>query len=149
MRCAASLLMLLASCATGAALTVAVPFSTLDKGLTSGVREPTQLVIRTHDDWAALWGRHMQIQPAPQAPPVDFSRDMVVALFMGERPTGGHRIEITRVERADSGLSVRYRSQAPDPGTMVSQALTQPFHLVTLPRDESPVVFIAETPTPR
>jgi hypothetical protein len=144
MRCSASLLMLLASFTACAALTVTVQFSTLDKGLTSGVREPTQVVIRTRDDWAALWGRHMQIQPAPQAPPVDFSRDMVVALFMGERPTGGHRIEITRVERTDSGLSVRYRSQAPDSGTMVSQALTQPFHLITIARDEAPVVFVAE-----
>jgi hypothetical protein len=149
MRCAASLLVLLASCAAHAALTVTVPFSTLDKGLTSGVREPTQLVIRTRDDWAALWGRHMQLQPAPEAPPVDFSRDMVVALFMGERPTGGHRIEVTRVERADAGLAVHYLSHGPDPGTMVSQALTQPFHLVTIPRDESPVVFIAETPARR
>jgi hypothetical protein len=148
MRCVASLLMLLASCAACAALTVTVQFSTLDKGLISGVREPTQVVVRTRDDWAALWGRHMQIQ-APEAPPVDFSRDMVVALFMGERPTGGYRIEITRVERTDSGLSVHYRSQAPDPETMVSQALTQPFHLVAIARDDSSVVFVAEMPASR
>lgn len=150
MRCAASLLILLASCAACAALTVTVPFSTLAKGLTSGVREPTRVVIRSRDDWVALWGQHMQIQAAPpSAPPVDFSRDMVVALFMGERSTGGHQIEVTHVERADSGLAVRYRSQSPDPGAMVSQALTQPFHLITIPRDDGPVVFVAESPSRR
>jgi len=71
---------------------------------------------------------------------------MVVALFMGERRTGGHEIEVTRVERAGSGLAVHYRSKSPNPGDMTSQALTQPFHLITLARDDGPVVFVAESP---
>jgi len=77
-------------------------------------------------------------------PPVDFSRDMVVALFMGERGTGGYEIEITRVERVESGLVVQYRRTSPDPGAMLSQALSQPFHLVKLPRNDGPVIFVAE-----
>ena len=70
---------------------------------------------------------------------------MVVALFMGERPTGGYAIEITRVERADSGLAVHYRSKGPDQGAMLTQALTQPFHLIKLPRDDGPVRFVPES----
>lgn len=147
MRCAASVLVLLASCAACAALNVTVPFSTLARGLASGVREPTQVVIRSRDDWVALWGRHMRLQTAPPAAPaVDFSRDMVVALFMGERRTGGHEIEVMRIERGDAGLAVHYRSKGPAPGDMASQALTQPFHFITLPRDTGPVVFVAESP---
>jgi protease stability complex PrcB-like protein len=80
-------------------------------------------------------------------PPVDFSRDMVVALFMGERPTGGFAIEVTRIERTDSGLSVHYRTTRPDPAAMQPQALTQPFHLIALPRSDDPVTFVAESPS--
>jgi len=123
-----------------------VPFSTLAKGAQSGVREPTQVVIRSRDDWLVFWGRHARMQAGPpSAPPVDFSREMVVALFMGERPTGGYAIEITRVERADSGLAVHYRSKGPDQGAMLTQALTQPFHLIKLPRDDGPVRFVPES----
>jgi len=147
MRCVASFLLLLASC-TACAGAAAVPFSTLAKGLASGVAQPTQIVVRTQNDWAALWSRHMRTQIAsPPPPPVDFSRDMVVALFMGERPIGGYAIGVTRIERTDSGLSVHYRSTRPDPAAMQPQVLTQPFHLVALPRTDDPVTFVAESPS--
>jgi len=43
---------------------VTVPFSTLARGLASGVREPTQVVvIRSRDDWVALWGRLSTVTP--------------------------------------------------------------------------------------
>ena len=61
----------------------------------------------------------MRAPSAPPPPPsVDFSRDMVVALFMGERPTGGYAIEVTQIERTDAGLSIRYRTRHPDPSAM-------------------------------
>src|SRR5215467_7875722 len=147
MRCVASFLLLLASC-TACATAAPVPFSTLAKGLASGVAQPTQIVIRSQNDWAALWSRHMRTQIAPPPPPpVDFSRDMVVGLFMGERPTGGYAIEVTRIEGTAQGLSVHYRTSRPDPSAMQTQALTQPFHLVTVPRVDDPVTFVAESPT--
>src|SRR5882672_1575839 len=148
MRCVASFLLLLASCTACAAVAVAVTFSTLAKGLASGVGQPTQIVVRSQNDWAALWSRHMRTQIAPPPPPsVDFSRDMVVALFMGERPTGGYAIDVTRIERTDAGLAVHYRTTRPDPSAMQMQVLTQPFHLVTLPRADDSVTFVAESPS--
>ena len=146
MRCVARLLVLLA-CAACASVGVTVPFSTLVKGLNSGVREPAQVVIRSPNEWAAFWGRHTQAQTRPPpTPPVDFSRDMVVVLFMGERATGGYEIEVTNVERTDVGLSIRYRTRSPDPGAMLIQALTQPFHLIRLPRIDGSVIFEPEGP---
>src|SRR5215510_16298514 len=148
MRCGASFLLLLASCTACVAIAATVSFVTLAKGLASGVAQPTQLVVRSQNDWAALWSRHMRTQVASPPPPsVDFSHDMVVALFMGERPTGGYAIEVTRIERTDSGLSVHYRTRQPDPAAMQAQALTQPFHLVALPRTDGPVTFVAESPS--
>ena len=103
MRCVASFVLLLASCTAGAAVAVTVPFSTLATGLASGVGQPTQIVVRSQNEWTALWSRHMRAPSAPPPPPsVDFSRDMVVALFMGERPTGGYAIEVTQIERTDA-----------------------------------------------
>ena len=147
MRCVASFVLLLASCTACAAIAATVSFATLAKGLASGVGQPTQIVVRSQHDWAALWSRHMRTPIAPPPPPsVDFSRDMVVGLFMGERPTGGYAIEITRIERTDQGLSVHYRTSLPDPSAIQTQALTQPFHLVTVPRVDDPVTFVDESP---
>ena len=147
MRCGPSVLLFLASGAVCAAIAATVPFATLAKGLASGVGQPTQIVVRGQNDWAALWSRHIRTQIAPPPPPpVDFSRDMVVGLFMGERPTGGYAIEVTRIEGTAQGLSVHYRTSRPDPSAMQTQALTQPFHLVTVPRVDDPVTFVDESP---
>jgi hypothetical protein len=150
MRCVASAVLLLAACtASCAAVAGPVPFSTLAKGLASGVDQPAQIVVRSQNDWAALWSRHMGTQAAPPPPPsVDFSRDMVVALFLGERPTGGYAIEVTRIERTGAGLAIRYRTTRPDPAGMQTQALTQPFHLIKLPRVDGSVTFVLESAAP-
>ena len=66
---------------------------------------------------------------------------------MGERATGGYEIEITRVERADSQLRVYQRSRDPEPGAMVIQMLTQPYHVIKLPRHDGPLVFLREDPS--
>jgi len=85
---------------------------------------------------------------APPPPPaVDFTTEMVVALFLGERPTGGYEIEVTQVERTDRGLAVRFRVKKPDAGAMLMQVLTQPFHLIELPRVDESLTFIAENPS--
>jgi len=147
MRCVASFVLLLASGTAYAAVGVPVAFATLAKGAVSGVAGPAQIVVRNPVDWASLWARHTRFLTAPPPlPAVDFSADMVVALYLGERPSGGYGVEITRIERTDAGLSIRYRATKPYPGAMQTQALTHPFHMVKLPRADDPVTFILETP---
>jgi hypothetical protein len=117
-----------------------VPLQTLHKGHRSGVREPLQLVIRTRDQWEDVWKRHASFEASPPpASPVDFSADMVAGVFLGEKPTGGYRVEIVRAERSDSTLYLYYRETRPARDAMVIQALTQPYHLVTVPRHDTAV----------
>ena len=112
--------------------------------MSSGIREPTRIVARTSREWLVVWARHVQSIGAVVPPPVDFSREMVVGVFMGERETGGYQIEIIEVERTASALRVHYRTRSPEPGALLTQALTQPFHLIRLARDESPLTFARE-----
>jgi len=111
---------------------------TIAKGNRSGVREPLQLVIRTQDERNAFWKRHSFIDTNPAlAPIIDFEREMVVGIFLGEKHTGGYEVEIVRAERSDSALYFYYREKSPPPGAIVTQALTQPFHLVKLAKYEN------------
>ena len=71
---------------------------------------------------------------------------MVVALFLGQKSTGGYSVEITRAELDGSNLRFYYRERNPPPGAMLTQALTQPYHLVRLSRSEAVPVFIKEGP---
>lgn len=121
---------------------LAVSFSTVARGGVSRVKQPLDAVVRTREEWAALWARH--VGPAAAAPTVDFSAEMVVAVFAGERPTTGFDLEITRVLSTDRGLQVAYRERTPPPGALVRPVLTAPFHVIRLPRSELPVHVLRE-----
>ena len=136
--------LLLAGACAGRTPGTPLSFSTVELGVSSGIREPTRIVARTSREWLVVWARHVQSIGAVVPPPVDFSREMVVGVFMGERETGGYQIEIIEVERTASALRVHYRTRSPEPGALLTQALTQPFHLIRLARDESPLTFARE-----
>ena len=77
--------------------------ATVEKGQRSGIREALQTVIRNRDEWNAFWKRHASTNTPPAlAPIVDFDREMVVGIFLGEKSTGGYEVEIVRAERRDS-----------------------------------------------
>ena len=111
--------------------------ATVDKGNRSAIHRPLQIVIRNQDEWKAFWKRHSSRDSnPPPAPSIDFNREMVVGIFLGEKRTGGYEVEIVRAERRDSSLYLYYREENPTPGAMVAQALTQPFHLVKVAKHE-------------
>ena len=120
-------------------------FVTLGKGSQSGVRERKFVVIKNENDWKALWTSHTSLSVPPRAmPPADFQTEMIVAVFSGEKPTGGYSIEITGI-REDSikhALEVVVHESNPSRDAMVTQVLTQPYHIVKLRQIQLPVTFV-------
>jgi hypothetical protein len=112
------------------------------KGLYAGIRTPTEKVMRTPTEWAALWRQAHANRTPPAAPSVDFAKEMVIAVFMGQRSTGGYSIAIENVAFGEKEIRVTVREQTPPPDAIVTQALTQPFHMVVVRKSALPVKFI-------
>ncbi len=115
-----------------------VAFKTLEHGQQSRIETARQPVIRTPAEWTALWKAHAPDRPRPA---VDFEHSTIVGVFAGSRPTGGHAVEITRIDREGPTLVVHYRERKPAPSDIVTQMITTPYHLVSIPRFEGPVRF--------
>jgi hypothetical protein len=95
---------------------------------------------RTVEDaqtWTALW-RTLSTAPAPA---VDFKRSMVVAVFLGPRPTGGYSVEFAETKRLARSLMIRWRERAPEPGMSPPDGATSPYALKVMPRSDVPVRF--------
>ncbi len=119
-----------------------LPVETLSKGLHSGIDAPRLSVVRDGEAWQALWqAHHAMRQPAPPLPEIDFTRDMVIVAFMGQRPSGGYHITVSEVMEHRGAVLVRMVSRTPPSDGIATQALTQPFHLVRVPRLDQRVVF--------
>ena len=114
-------------------------FTNIAKGDVSGQQEARQVTVRTAAEWQALWKSH---SPMEKLPAVDFSKRMVVGIFLGSKPSAGHEVEIIGVRTEGKDLVVEYVQKQPGRGTMAAQILTEPFHLVAVDRHPGPVRFI-------
>jgi protease stability complex PrcB-like protein len=111
---------------------------TIAKGGQSSIDDALQAVARTPAEWQALWRRH---DPERRLPAVDFSKEMVVGVFLGSRPTAGWVFEIVSATPEGDALVVRYREVAPPSGAMTAQVITSCFHLVAVPKTSATVRF--------
>jgi hypothetical protein len=117
------------------------------RGVQCAVTMPRQAVFRRADKWATFWTQGMApFSPKfKDVPAIDFSKDMVVGAFMGEKPDPHYEIEIksVRTEQRDNVpvLVVRYRNIAKMEGVFSPPFAIQPFHLKRVPAFQGLIVF--------
>ncbi|MBI5241963.1 MAG: protease complex subunit PrcB family protein [Elusimicrobia bacterium] len=97
------------------------------KGQFSGALQGARKVIRSAADWRSSWAAIGQ--EAPTAP--DFKTHFAVAVLLGERRTGGYRVQWLGVGPAGGATVVKYKEMKPE--GMALQAVTQPYAVKVFP----------------
>jgi PrcB C-terminal len=115
-----------------------VQFTTLAEGQTSGFEEYREVVVRTPLELIRFWKQHA---PGQRVPTLEFAKSMVVGVILGTRNTGGYRAVVTGIDRTGADVVVTWREDEPKPGLILTQALTSPFHLVTVEQASGAVKF--------
>jgi hypothetical protein len=114
----------------------------LARGGFSGFQDAAQIVVTNRAQWTEVWKKHSAKQiPAKPAPEVDFEKESVLFVCLGQKRTGGYSAEITALEQSAGKTKVLVKTRAPKPGGMQIQAISSPFHAVAVPRLKGPVAF--------
>ena len=100
---------------------------------------PSKSVINNQEDFLELW--QGTANSGISRPPVDFSKETVVAVFMGSKNTGGYSIEIVKIVEQTDKIIVYVRETSPKPGDAVTLAFTYPQHIVKTEKLTKRVVF--------
>jgi len=82
------------------------------------------------------------------APDVDFTREMVIAAFAGERPAPGHALEIADARLEGDALVITITERPPIRGGVAAQVIVSPFHIVRTARHNGEVRFADAPATP-
>jgi hypothetical protein len=110
----------------------------IDKGTMSGLSAARQVTVSDRDAWAALWREHAPARPLPE---VDFSREVVVGIFLGTRSSAGFTVEIVGRREDGERTIVQYRETTPPPGSITAQVIVSPYHLAALPKRAGAITF--------
>ena len=65
---------------------------------------------------------------------IDFSRDLLVCIIIGNRPSTGYSVHVDSVRRSDNDISLLIREVKPGPRQAVEDAETIPFEIIRLER---------------
>lgn len=67
-----------------------------------------------------------------ELPKVDFSKQQIVVVFLGQRNSGGYTIKIKNVIEKDNKLYVEVEKVGPQPNENVTMAITNPYSIAKI-----------------
>ncbi len=100
-------------------------------GTDTSINHSGQIAVKTDEQWVRFWAEH---HPHEAAPEVDFTRSMVVGVYIGARPADGFSVRISKVEIKGNALIITSQETAPPPGTFAVNVTVYPYALKVVPR---------------
>ena len=97
-----------------------------------GLMAPGHVHLKSRADverLKSLPARNLSLQPLMA---VDFASEHIVLAALGQKPTGGFSVTLAGSKIVDGQLELAVRIREPQPGTMVTQALTTPCAVIAV-----------------
>ncbi|MDN5214823.1 protease complex subunit PrcB family protein [Fulvivirgaceae bacterium BMA12] len=121
-------------------LNKSVTFQTIEKNLYSGILDEQYVLVDDPNSWEDLWDKTAVWTP-DELPEVDFTKSMVIAVYMGEKVSGGFEIEISELRESEDTIEVVSKITIPESGQGVTTALSQPFHIIKINKTSKKIIF--------
>lgn len=118
-------LMVLFACGSSKS-TKSISYQVLTDSGYLGKKTQSYEVIDNHEDLKKVYA----VVKDELVPNIDFAKSRVVALFMGEKNTGGYTIGIESVRQEKGKVIVKVKKTYPD--GMATMALTQPYMIAKI-----------------
>lgn len=106
-----------------------------------GYEQPQIKIIKEPKALQEVYAKiNMTRRPGFPIPDVDFDKEMIIGLYMGEKNYGGYSISIDNVEETKKELIIFVKESTPE-GMMATTVICQPFCIVKMPATKKEIVF--------
>ncbi len=124
----------------------AIPWRTYKSGKSGGITAPRQLVITNGANWQVYWAEVTGEPPRSAPTDVDFTREQLVAIHLGQRPNPAYEVYVESIRQTSPAqATVHYVEATPPPGQAVIQVLSSPWVIVRMPRVPGVLSFSKRT----
>lgn len=120
-----------------------IKFKTVSGGIlySCGVEKQINYIITNEKDWQNLWNKTFpHDKEKPRLPKINFSKETVIAVYMGRCGSGGYGIGIYKIIETKN-IEIFVEIYFPAEGSMVSQAITYPYDIIKIPKKDKKIQF--------
>ena len=122
-----------------------VPLQILAIGMQGGGVRRANLIISEPNEWKRVWDVYAStLQFKPPQPAIDFKKQSVIAVFLGEQLAADRAVRIVRIAQSAKAMTVHYlvsQGTTKDASGMTVSQTTQPFHFAVIDKPTVPVRF--------
>lgn len=95
-------------------------------------------VIKDQNTLDTYWD---SLKTQENKPAMDFGKEFVVSVSQGQKPSGGHTVEVTEVRETDDSVVVSYTETFPGKNCIVTSVITHPYHIIKIPKTNKRIDF--------
>lgn len=122
-----------AQVATAPLTATSVSFTVLETGGNAQeAEERKNIAARDQESFDRLWKMAHGAQELA-APEIDFSKEYVVGVFAGRKPSGGYAIAVADIQDLGDVRTIAITMTVPGAACVVTDALTAPYQLIRVP----------------
>lgn len=118
-----------------------VPFTTLERSKYGNHATAQKYMFNDSDSWE----KHYKTYHSDKVPAVDFTKEMVLGVYLGQKPNSAYHVEIKEIRKLPDSLDVLVENSGPQPGKMYLQVITHPYHLIKTEKTDKAITWTHTT----
>jgi cell division protein FtsI/penicillin-binding protein 2 len=120
-----------------------IPFEIIFDNDRCNIKEAKNVVITSEKQLQDVYAKiNMTRRPGVPVPNIDFTKQIVLGIFLGEKSTAGYQITIDKIVQNKKNIDVYYKVISPK--EQAAMVITQPCVLASIPKQDLPINFIKE-----
>lgn len=119
-----------------------ITFETLAEDFYGGMTDSKFIVIKEETTLNEIYKLiNKSKSPGIKIPIINFEKETVLVLFLGEKSSGGHSISVEQILDENEKVTVKYKVTLPKLGEMVTTVMTQPYCIIKIPITSKEIIF--------
>jgi len=119
-----------------------ITFETLAEDFYGGMTDSKFIVIKEETTLNEIYKLiNKNKSPGIKIPIINFEKETVLVLFLGEKSSGGYSIAVEQILDENEKVTVKYKVTLLKLGEMVTTVMTQPYCIIKIPKTLKEVGF--------
>ena len=116
----------------------------IQSGDNGGFKTNTNLVISTQEEFLKIWDQAFAYYMNKEtAPSIDFEKNVVLLVALGQKTSGGHTIKVSSVVETKDSTIVNILKTSPGKSCMTAEVITYPYQIVQIEKPIKNIQFSA------